>query len=175
MNKKAVSPLIAYILLIGMVIAISAIVGNFLIKQARDINFESKEIEIYCADVAIDAYPVCSQTLSETNKIIGINITNRGYYSVGNLSIVKREGTSVKTLVPEEFSFFTYTDGTINTIQTPLDPENKGMLKVVVDTSKLPSTEFLITPILKINDKIASCNEKVFKLSNIQLLEVPCT
>jgi hypothetical protein len=177
MNKKAVSPLIAYILLIGMVVAMSAIVGNFLIKQSRSINFESKEIEIYCSDVAIDGYPVC---LAGTSGI-GINITNRGYYNVSDFSIVKRENNVVTTLTLKDnsYSFSTYlpipNNGQLNPItQAQLSPESKGLLKVVINQKNLIDTEILITPILKINDKIASCNEKVFKLSNIQLPTGPC-
>lgn len=171
MNKKAVSPLIAYILLIGMVVAMSVIVGNFLIKQARDVNFDSKEIEIYCADAAIDAYSVCSELQGTEVYIIGFNMTNRGYFNISDVTIVRKTGSDVKTLTSDEFTFFTYNGGSLNTQKMNLAPGNRALLKIAGITT---STEIFITPKINVNEKTASCNEKVFKLSNIQPIGGQC-
>jgi len=154
-------------MLIGMVVAMSAIVANYLINQAKDINFDSQENAVYCADVAIDAIPVCSDSIDTTHFVLGLNLTNRGYYSVSNLSIVQKEDNVVRTLDSEGFDIFPYLqDGTLNAVEAPVEPSKKGMLKVLIDTSKI--TNITITPKININNKITICNEKVFKLTGIQ-------
>ncbi|MBU0930193.1 MAG: hypothetical protein KJ623_03930 [Nanoarchaeota archaeon] len=166
--KKAVSPLISYIMLIGMVVAMSAIVANYLINQARDINFESQENAVYCAEVAIDAIPACKTPFpGSTQVVLGLNLTNRGYYSISNLSVVKKENNNVRTLDSEEFDIFPYlTDGSINPNEAPIEPSKKGLLKLIVNSSE--TNEITVTPKININDKTTICNEKLFKLTVIQ-------
>ncbi|MBS3163406.1 hypothetical protein J4427_01835 [Candidatus Woesearchaeota archaeon] len=152
--KKAVSPLVAYILLIGMVVTSGVMVGNYLIKQAKTISFESKEIEVYCSEVAIDAIPICKIDIAGSYANLKLNLTNRGYYNVSNLTII--------------IAYYPYNDlggffmeGS-NRLQIPIRPGKKALLEVVIN--KTARTEITITPSIGFGDKIASCNEKVFKV-----------
>ncbi|MBS3163067.1 hypothetical protein J4427_00035 [Candidatus Woesearchaeota archaeon] len=178
--KKAVSPLIAYILLIGMVVATSAIVANYLIKQANTISYESKEIEIYCNDVAVDAVPLCKRNIpsnpDSSFKILELTLTNRGYFNVSSLTVIREETTIVSgqkkidMLASEEFGYYpykedgTYTDPQGNPIQAPIRPNKKAMLQIVIDTDK--SNEMTITPWISFDEKIAACDEKAFKVES---------
>ena len=167
MMKKGVSPLVAYILLIGMVVTSGVMVGNYLIKQAKTISFESKEIEVYCSEVAIDAIPICKIDIAGSYANLKLNLTNRGYYNVSNLTIIRRD-PNAKTLKSEEFAYYPYNDlggffieGS-NRLQIPIRPGKKALLEVVIN--KTARTEITITPSIGFGDKIASCNEKVFKV-----------
>lgn len=165
MKKKGISPLIAYILLIGMTVAMSVTVSIYLKNQAQGINFNSKEVEVYCADVAMDAELVCANPIegSANMYILGLNINNRGYYSISNLIVSKKE-IITKTLNPDEFSFFVYkSDGFLESTIQPIKPSGKALLKIVVDKSIIQ--EITIAPSIIIDNKGAICNEKVFKLS----------
>lgn len=160
--KKAVSPLIAYIMLIGMVVAMSAIVGNYLINQARNINFESKENEIYCADVAIDA--IVQKCVLQT-RILSLNITNRGSYSISSLSIIRKDSATTNLVIGEEFNYNLYNNLQVEDTTKPLFPilpGKKALLKLIINPSS--ETKITITPSIRINDKSTICNEKLFKL-----------
>lgn len=179
MKKKAISPLIAYILLIGMVVAMSAMVSTYLINQANKINYNSKEIEIYCNDVAFDAVPLCKANIpgrSDTRKILELNLTNRGSFNISNLTVIREETyqgkKNIDILDSGEFGYYPYdnngnykTNG--NPIQAQIRPNKKAMLHIVIDTAK--SNNITITPWIDFNGNIAGCDEKAFKVENTEI------
>jgi len=177
--KKAVSQLISYIMLIGMVVAMSVVVATYLINQAKtSANFDAKEIEAQCTDVSIDALPLCEKSFptdpTGNIKILELNMTNRpgSYYNITNLTVVRKYPSEVKTLSSEEFGYFLYKDNgefyldTNNPpkpLQIPIRPGKKAQLQVVFDTTK--TTELTITPWVGFNENNVPCNEKIFKLT----------
>jgi len=166
--KKAVSPLISYIMLIGMVVAMSAIVANYLINQARDINFDSQENAVYCTDVAMDA--IIEKCDIPELKVLYLNITNRGYYSISNLAII-RKGTNTKNLIAgEEYNYTLYVNDIEDEFQSlvPIPPGRKALLKLVLKENVVLESiikNITITPTININNKNSICNEKLFKLT----------
>lgn len=172
MKTKAISPLISYILLIGMVVATSVIVSTYLIKQSESVNFQSKEIEIYCSDVAVDAVVQCKREIipNSNNYALKLNLTNRGYYNVSDFSIVRKQATNLKNLIPgSEFNYILYKpDNTPDpsTSLNPIPPSKRGLMEIGIDQSK--NLEITLTPSINIDNKLALCNEKVFKLEMSQ-------
>ncbi len=176
--KKAVSQLISYIMLIGMVVAMGLIVGTYLINQAKtSANFDAQEIEVQCIDVAIDALPLCEKSFptdpTGNIKILELNLTNRpgSYYNVTNLTVVRTYPNEVKTLSSEEFGYYLYRDtgafyldASNKPLQIPIRPSKKAQLQVVFDTTKT-STELTITPWVGFDGNNVPCNEKIFKLT----------
>lgn len=167
MKTKAISPLISYILLIGMVIATSVMVSTYLIKQSKSINFESKEIEIYCSDVAADA--VIERCIIDTTRnsimVLFLNITNRGYYNISNLGVARKD-TNLKNLIPkDEFNYQLYNkDGSYDSASPPIPsigPGRKVKFQLVVNQNPT-TTKITITPSMSVEDKQAVCNEKAF-------------
>ncbi|MBS3155545.1 hypothetical protein J4404_03555 [Candidatus Woesearchaeota archaeon] len=165
--KKGISPLIAYILLIGMTVAMSVTVSIYLKNQAQSINFNSKEIEVYCADVAMDAELVCKNS----ENVLGFNLTNRGYYSISNLTISSKISgvTTTLDLNSGAYQWNIYTDNSLgDSDNEAISPKEKALLLIALDLTDLTPAnpiEITITPSITIDDKGAVCNEKVFKLS----------
>jgi flagellin-like protein len=71
MNKKGVSPVIATVLLIGMVVVLALIVFVWMQALAQETvtKFGDENIELACDDVAIDAgYSASTRMLTITNS-----------------------------------------------------------------------------------------------------------
>ncbi|HLD10731.1 MAG TPA: archaellin/type IV pilin N-terminal domain-containing protein [Candidatus Nanoarchaeia archaeon] len=107
--KKGISPLIATVLIIGMTIVLAGIVGNFLIKSAKEKDFSNTlggENE-YCDEVAIaitetsgdptviEGYTNCN--IGDTyNLYSGLaTVKNKGSFSIYHIIMAPEGGTSV--------------------------------------------------------------------------------
>ena len=94
MSKRGVSPLIATILLVGFTIAIGAMVSSFLIKNTQE-SFKPEVIikdSEFCDSVSLGYVYNSSNSakpwdVSTERFLRGFNITNKGAYSITNLTI----------------------------------------------------------------------------------------
>ena len=83
-NRKAVSPIIAYVLLIGIVIAISAAVGSWLYTQAKSPGFAVDK----CEGVSISIEKVeCEADSLSSGYNIKYTVKNRGRFTIDKLSV----------------------------------------------------------------------------------------
>ncbi len=184
--KKAISPLISWILIVGMVITVGSMVSVYLINQAREQagTFESSQYQnLYCPEVALDAQQLCYETLTEISgdnyAKIKLKLKNRGAYSLHDIKLIVKSDT-LKTLTEEEYGLFDIND---DSESFPISPGSLAYLKFNVKVDKdeeqyvngnyyLPSghgiKEISITPTINIEDNNIICNQKVFILKNLE-------
>lgn len=86
MNKKAISPLIAWILIIGFSITLAAFVITWAVNQAQKIELDDQTIREYCQDVNLRINEVCITGDYE----ISANITNTGYFNIVSATFGRR-------------------------------------------------------------------------------------
>ena len=87
MNKRGISPLIAWVLLVGIAVAVGLVVTQWAIKEFQDLDFPEDK-ETYCNDVDIKLEEICIQFSPDNiNDSIRLNITNEGFFSVRRLTI----------------------------------------------------------------------------------------
>jgi len=75
MNKKGVETIIAWVLLVGFTVALGAVVSNWAIQQAKQINPEKMaNPDLYCDNLRLSVEPfVCNPNLNS------ITVQNKGY------------------------------------------------------------------------------------------------
>ena len=103
MKKKGVSPLIATVLLVAFAVAIGAVVSNYIIKQTKEFKPEKLvEDSLLCDDVNLgysidpstDILPKDWLCLYEPNVLAGINIVNKGKFSIYKYSLTTQGKSS---------------------------------------------------------------------------------
>lgn len=91
-DKKGVSEIISYVLLIGFAIGLGILVSTWMKDQAEKTSktlLEDKAREVTCTDVALNAYflsPTCDH----------VNITNKGHYTIKKVAVRSIFGTETK-------------------------------------------------------------------------------
>ncbi|HLC37758.1 MAG TPA: hypothetical protein VJJ53_03190 [Candidatus Nanoarchaeia archaeon] len=85
--KKGVSPLIAWVLIIGLSLALAVVVGNFM-KESAEETAESliKDIEggAVCNKLNINAEPL---ECNKASKKIKLALTNRGFLAIDKVRV----------------------------------------------------------------------------------------
>jgi archaellum component FlaF (FlaF/FlaG flagellin family) len=137
-NKRGVSPAISWILLIGLAVAMGAVVTVWMKSLAEDTadKLESNvETDIRCDDTSINAY----ESPGSTN-CLDITLTNKGLFSIYELK-VRYNG---KTIDHDTGQIRPQTSTTIVlNIPEPLNEPKIGLI-----------------PVTKIDDKSIACLEK---------------
>ncbi len=142
MNKKAVSPWIAYVLLIGFVVALGAFVYSWVSGYAGDATVDIKERTYnseLCESLGVS---VTACINSSTSQDLYINVTNRGDLRETKLifNFLKMSGNSVSeiysievntSLKPQYSKIFDAED--INLTWTP---DTSTLVEVVPGTEK---------------------------------------
>jgi len=83
-KKKAVSPLIAWVLLIGFTITMAAFITTFTINRIKSLDIEgSAEVELYCGDVQLRLAELCRTS----NTSLKVDLINSGLFNIHKLSI----------------------------------------------------------------------------------------
>ena len=94
-SKKAISPLIATVLLVGFSIVLAGIVTTFVINKTKEFQPEKIiEDDLLCDNVAIDITVPDINLLSYitasdgTTKLLkGLNLTNKGSFTIHKVTI----------------------------------------------------------------------------------------
>ncbi len=90
MNKRGISELISWVLIIGFSVALGIMVTSFLKNQASSTTekiVQDTEGDLRCADVSINAFCLSAGAFK---------ITNRGYFTIHDIKI--RHGEELKTI-----------------------------------------------------------------------------
>ena len=94
--KKAISPLIAWILLIGFTVTMAAFVSNWVIQQTKETFQPEKLLEsMSCEGVSFSITTICIDNVvigdcPEGNKYYfdQIKVKNKGAYTIRNMTIL---------------------------------------------------------------------------------------
>ena len=166
--KKAISPLISWILLIGLIIAMGALVSQYLVKQAKQVKYEQYGSEFYCEGAAISiedfsTFPHAPYGVSEI-EVFNFTILNRGRYTIKELlvSVNYLEGSTKKekTLkLMDEYGWGEFPPG--EGCCPPIQPGSKTQLYVANLSGGI--LEVSIVPQIEIENTVYTCNQKVFK------------
>ena len=132
-SKKAISPIIAWILLLGFSISLAVIIFNWTRTYTQEltestVNFVEGKIECQEVSINVIANEDCSQ----------ITITNRGKLNIDQLAIRTFRDDYENTLIEKDL----------------LEPKQSKQLNI------LSSNEVEVIPIVEINNKLIGCNEK---------------
>ena len=82
---KGVSPLIAWVLLVGFSVTAGLLVTKWVIDEFSDFELPADQ-ESYCNDVQIKLEDVCILSTAY-NDTIRINLTNEGFFTVKRLNL----------------------------------------------------------------------------------------
>ncbi|MBS3145541.1 hypothetical protein J4414_01945 [Candidatus Woesearchaeota archaeon] len=125
--KKGVSPLIAWILIIGLTVSLALIVGNFLKESAettKESLIEYVEGGSTCDKIIINAEPL---ECNKASRNIKLKINNRGFLAINKIQV--RIFYSDNTLGNEIVSF---NNNLLpdNNIEAVVPIENKAIIKL---------------------------------------------
>ena len=102
MKKRGISPLIAWILLIGISISAAILVSQWSIEQTKKMEFP-KNKDFYCDEVDFELNTICKVD----NFKVKFNLTNNGAFTIQRLTVGRElqqqgEGWCLKTNVDLE-------------------------------------------------------------------------
>ncbi|MFA5175741.1 MAG: hypothetical protein WC413_00565 [Candidatus Nanoarchaeia archaeon] len=176
--KKSISPLIAYVMLVGFTVVIGVFVSNYIINQTREqVSNIEKGSDLYCPDTSINAQLDCYKILNDA-KILNFTLKNTGSFNIVNITLYLKQGTDLDELEKDEqFSITSNSEGT--TKLNVINPGVNAFLSLSAGLNDEDATdddldltlkplEIIITPIIHVEDKNIICNEKVFKLKEIK-------
>lgn len=89
-NKKAITPAISWILLIGMSVALAGVVTIWMKSTAEDSTktvIGGVEVDMQCNDVSLNAYETPS-----TTQCNSIEVINKGLYSITGIKVRDNNG-----------------------------------------------------------------------------------
>lgn len=85
-NKKAISPLISWILLIGFAVAMATVVINWSIEQVNKVDFYKQTIKENCANVDLEITGACRNNYNVSGVGLGesivVRVKNAGYFDL---------------------------------------------------------------------------------------------
>ena len=182
-NKKAVSPIIGWVLLFGFAISTATFVGMWMLDQAENIEIPGAGPDIYCNDVKLSINNVCKNT---NNKTIDFNITNTGNfkvwrYTVGRDTTPKPDQWCLQlntNLNPgDEQSFKLSIDGQMDSVIGGETPESwyADCTTILTPSSLETVNEAKFIPWIRIEDEMMYCPYQNLILTNSNSnLNIPC-
>lgn len=138
LNKKAISPVIAWVLLIGITVSLSAIYMVWIRGQIEELG-EGTIIEV---SKSLDCQNAHLNVRVEECNPINLTIANKGPLKTVKIRVVASTTTSTDNL---DFDLEILPQKT-KTLNTQITPQNLVKLSVM--------------PILKIDDKLIGCGEQ---------------
>ncbi len=178
MKKKAVSPLVAWVLLIGFTIGVGVLVSNFIIKQTEK-TFRPEELAIgslYCGEVAFTVDSYCRDILPNNPEgwgLLKLSLKNRGAFTITKIGInLKDDRGTVSDIVdlsPNVLKPGDEADFPIAVKDKANIDSNKKLIGTAVE-------KITLTPIILEEGRNVSCGEKRFIITNDMLLNIdaPC-
>ena len=175
MNKKAMSQLIAWVLLVGFAIAMGAFITSWSLGYFKNINLGgSTEPELYCDEVQIGINNVCLKT----DALINLSLTNKGKFSISRITFSRETSNSSLAsciyinadLVPENSTNYLINIVTsLNSFGTLSECPTIG--------SSLGDAQVInigLTPWIEIENKNIACSDKKISINDRILLNKPC-
>lgn len=97
--ERGVSPLIAWVLLVGFAVVMGAFIFSWATQTIKNLNIgESQEFEVYCENVELRINSVCVYVSGE--KYIYPNFTNAGNYDITKLTVTLENKKSASEFRP---------------------------------------------------------------------------
>lgn len=178
--KKAISPLISWVLIVAFVIFIGAFVSNWAINYVKNINLEKGNREsIYCDNAQLKILNSCRINDPNDNNLVNLSLYNAGSFNISILTMTRAtENRTIgsclvlNTDIAPNSNFYYEFDIDTDLNISILDECYKS------DTSPVPSsqlvTEFSIIPWIIISNNKIACNDKKVNL-NVNDLNEYCT
>lgn len=170
--KKAISPLIAWILLIGFTVTMAAFVSNWVIQQTKETFQPEKLLEsLSCEGVSFSITKICKEdgNCNKGQDYIGVNLKeiqliNKGAFTIRNITILSLYNPTIKSndfdegLIPGESEDMNPT--AINSICIKLDGKN----------------EIKLIPSIEKENKVSSCTDNAVILNKESIYSIQeCT
>lgn len=139
LNKKAVTPAISFILLIGLAVAMAGIVTVWVKSTAGDTSeklVSNVDKDMRCTDTSFNAYETDGFT-----KCADVTLHNRGFFSIQAIKV--------------------RTDNKVEDIQltTPLVPQE--VRAISLNILNLPSNNKIgLIPIIEVKEELLACMAK---------------
>ncbi len=174
MKNKGVSPLISWILLVGMTISIGSMVYFWATNFARNINIDNTDNSIYCDNVALKLISSCRD-----GSRLNLNITNSGSYNITTMTFTRTTELfptascvvfNEPPLAPGRmlnYSFDLSSDITTNSTEIVICPNNPR-----VDTND-NALDFNVIPWITVSNedgqKDIACSDRKLSLGNVNM------
>jgi len=154
-NKKGLSEIIGYVLLIVFAVSMSAIVFSWL--RAKVPKAEEK-----CPDdVSIE---IISYNLNAAAKVLNFDLRNRGLFSVNGISIRLREGTKLCKITGASCDVCArYTTGSNKILfEEKIDPTIIKSINIIYEDCENP-TDIEATPMRFIGENYVLCETSIYR------------
>lgn len=181
MRKRGISPLIAWVLLIGFSITAGLLVTRWAIDEFSNVSFP-EDTDVYCDNLQLDIDEVCID--NPNNNSVRLNLSNEGSFTIKKLSI-GRATTSYPmefctllnlNLAPNNVIVTSFLAGSDNSLYSNIRETDCSILSgndLFNSTHNLTKIE--ITPWIEIEDNDFHCIEKGITLNNILELNKFCS
>ncbi len=168
--KKGISPLIAWILLVGFVVMMGAFITNWSIQYIRNLPIgEAQEKEIYCSNVQLDIPVFCKYN---NNSTLRLDIKNKGNYNITRL-VIHRETTNQSLdycfILNQDISPTSISDYHLN-----LGAITSGQGCNLIGEESSDIIEVSIVPAISIKGVEYTCSEKKISLTDYSALNRIC-
>ena len=164
--KKAISPLISWVLLVAMSIAIGSIVYFWAINMGHNLNFDQPQ-DIYCDNTHIKVLSACRD-----GSLLVMNLSNTGSYNISSITFYKDTESTVPgsciLLLDPSLKPGTSINYNIS-VDTQFSSENFDVCEQnpVSVPSSTSVTEFSITPWVYQDSKNTDCPDSKIVLNHI--------
>ena len=181
-NKKAISPLISWVLIVSFAIAMALLVIPFIIDQIGNWDFDP-EIE-YCKDVSLLAEDVCK----DDDGVVHLDLVNTGDFAIKKITLGRTTNLTAEQWCsyPELHSIFPFNPGDSESLGISLEknytydvsletfPECSDLS--VVD-SEVGAVKIVLVPWIKPDPEveILQCDERKIVLENSIILNTNCS
>lgn len=174
--KKAISPLIGWILLIGFSVAMAAFISNWVIQQTKETFQPEKFLEdISCDGVSFSITKICKREPRTCDrqppgdytgiKLEGIELINKGAYTIRNITIMPLYGITISDVD----NLGDLKPGDPPSHLTPPDVDN-------ICIKLNAKNEIKLIPVIEKEDKVYYCTDNAVILNNEAIETIPqCT
>ncbi|MDP3917199.1 MAG: hypothetical protein Q8Q42_02830 [Nanoarchaeota archaeon] len=139
LNKRAITPAISWILLMGMAVVLAGVVTIWMKSTAESstsIVIGSVEVDMQCNDISVNAYETPGKT-----QCSSIEVINNGLFSITAIKVRDNDGVA-------DFPY-----------DPPLKPGES--ITTNLNNPSIPTNnEIGLIPITLVNDKAIACMEK---------------
>ncbi len=152
MRRKAISPLIGYVLLVGFVVALAAFVFSWMSGFSEDSTSDIKE-RVFDAELCDSmGVSVIACINSSTSQNLYINVTNRGDLRTTKLifRFIQLRNTSIQDLLVSE----------INTTIKPQNTKNFSAEQLTLSWEVNDQTQVEVVPATEKEDFLIVCDER---------------
>lgn len=160
-NKKGLSEIIGYVLLIVFAISMSVLVYAWL-------RASTPKAEVACPDAVSIELTAYDSVPREDGMYLYLNVTNRGLFGINGVSITLKEGTKacpIKSAACQDIAKSCDVQGNKILFKQFL---NQGMMKpiyMVYDSSACAPNKIELTPMRASENGIILCDKSIIKES----------